>query len=685
MTTERLRFSPSILQRLGEELLPQRDHAIVELIRNSYDADAVHCRVELFGVDQPGGSIRVSDDGVGMDLEAIRSGWLVVGSSNKPSGTLTALGRRPVGEKGLGRLSALRMGGKVTLKTRHGSKPRTELQLTINWEEYDQSAAVEDILLEILEIRTEEPQGTSVEIRDIALPFDRVEVENLSRALLLLADPFDDSQGFHPELVASEFSDLERKVRNSYFDDAVLHLVSELDSMGTARIQVDEPRSGQMRWTGVQPNSAKKKYHTAPAKFELWTFLLDRRSLAHRSSTLEEVTEWLGVVGGVHLYHRGLRVHPYGDPGHDWLDMNLLRVRNPELRPSTNTSIGRVIVPDPEQVLTEKTDRTGFIEDGAFQELKHFARDSLEWMARQRVAERDNRRRQTRTRAPTRVAKADEDLREEISRLPAQERESVSKAVDRLRTARRQEGRALREDLQLYRTLASLGTTVALFAHESGKPVSQIKQMAGSIERRAKEALGPTYKAVLEGPVRIIQNSARALESYASFPISVLRREKRYLGVVDVHDVITDMVDLFGPFLEDSKISCNIDLCGGDPKIWGSVAALESVLSNLITNAITAFNEHPVHEQRKLVVRTQLMTGNVLIAVSDSGPGIVGIPVEEIWLPGRTSTPGGTGLGLTIVRDTVDELGGRVEVLKNGDLGGAELIVFLPLFGGDDG
>jgi len=41
-----------------------------------------------------------------------------------------------------------------------------------------------------------------------------------------------------------------------------------------------------------------------------------------------EVRDWLQAVGGVHLYHRGLRVRPHGDPGHDWLDMNLLRTRN---------------------------------------------------------------------------------------------------------------------------------------------------------------------------------------------------------------------------------------------------------------------------------------------------------------------------------------------------------------------
>ena len=681
MTNARLRFSPSILQRLGEELLPHRDHAVVELIRNSYDADAVSCRIELEGVDQPGGTIRILDDGVGMNLEAIRTGWLMVGSSNKPSGKLTALGRRPVGEKGLGRLAALRMGGVVELRTRHRSDLGIERKLTIDWSKYDRSSAVEDVPLEIQERRAKGPSGTSIEIRNLATPFQRSEVEGLSRAILLLADPFDDSLGFHPELVSSEFSDLESKVRNSYFDDALFHLVAELDDEGKPQVRVDEPRSGLVRWSGNQLHDSKKKYSTAAAKFEIWTYLLDRRSFSYRSSTYEEVSEWLDIVGGVHLYHRGLRVHPYGDPGHDWLDMNLLRVRNPELRPSTSTSIGRVIVPDPGQVLTEKTDRTGFIEDEAFQELKTFARDSLEWMARKRVAERDRGRRRSRTKAPSVVVQARKDLDSELNRLPAEQRGEVARAVDRLESARRREGRVLQEDLQLYRTMASLGTTIALFAHESAKPVSQIKQMAQSISQRGKKALGPTYDSVLKRPVRVIQNAAKALESYASFPLTLLRREKRHSGPVDVHSVIHEMVTLFEPFMQDSKVIHELDCCEGGPRVWGSVAALESVLSNLLTNAIAAFLEQPVTKERRIVISTRILLGYLQISVSDSGPGIVKMPLEEIWLPGRTSTPGGTGLGLTIVRDTVDELRGRVDALANGPLGGAVVMVYLPFNG----
>src|SRR4051812_48355969 len=108
MTAEHLKFSPDILRRLGEELIPHPDQGIIELVRNSYDADAAVCTVTLENTqNQAAGTISVCDDGDGMELDEIRNGWLLIGRSSKKGERMTRLGRRPVGNKGLGRLAAL--------------------------------------------------------------------------------------------------------------------------------------------------------------------------------------------------------------------------------------------------------------------------------------------------------------------------------------------------------------------------------------------------------------------------------------------------------------------------------------------------------------------------------------------------------------------------------------------------
>lgn len=72
----------------------------------------------------------------------------------------------------------------------------------------------------------------------------------------------------------------------------------------------------------------------------------------------------------------------------------------------------------------------------------------------------------------------------------------------------------------------------------------------------------------------------------------------------------------------------------------------------------------------------------MILRVLDNGLGIIHINPQEIWLSGRTTQADGTGFGLTIVKDSVAELGGIVQVIPQGELGGAEFIVQLPVVEG---
>ena len=186
--------------------------------------------------------------------------------------------------------------------------------------------------------RTQAPPGTRIEIRGLKTPVDEAATRKLARELILLSDPFGDPCGFKPILVAPEFKALEELVDRDYFDDAELQLVADLDAKGQASAKVLD-RSGNVRWRS-SVEGFKNAYRAPAARFEVWVFLIQQSSFEGRAATVGEVRKWLKEVGGIHLYHRGLRVRPYGDPGHDWLDMNLSRSRDPALRPSTNTAIG---------------------------------------------------------------------------------------------------------------------------------------------------------------------------------------------------------------------------------------------------------------------------------------------------------------------------------------------------------
>lgn len=684
VATDHIKFAPDTLARLGEELIPNPDQGIIELVRNSYDADANSCTVDFSQADKS--IITIKDTGDGMDLDAIRNGWFVLGHSAKAddANKRTRKGRLPVGDKGLGRLAALRMGKVAVLETRPRSQPGVQYRVTFDWSKYADQKLVEDVDFKIEKGGTSRKPGTDITLRHVRARFGRRELDRLARNILLLSDPFGSPTGFIARFVAPGFKDLEAKVRHAYFPDAQYRLEASLskDGWATARLLDWRGRTThRANHTDIAGKGDANPYRAVAADLNLWGFLLSGESFSTRKSSVTEVKDWLSVVGGVHLYYRKLRVPPYGDHGHDWLEMNLARSRSPEERPSTNNSIGRVIVEDPQHVLNQKTDRIGFIESEQFHELRRFAMDALEWMAKERMREAEIRRERERVEAPKTVARAVEKLDQAVKEIPGKYRGPLSEAIRKLEKAAQREAKVLREDLQLYRSLATAGTTAAVFAHEAAKPISRIADLVSLIKKRALKLLGLQY-STLEKPVDLLERSTATLRGFTAIPIYLLKRDKRRAERVNIQQVIDDVLHVFDPILQDAKISALRESADAEIHILGSIALLEAIITNFITNSVQAFNrEGAPSVVRRIAMTTEVSGKWALITFSDNGPGIDDIKLSEIWLPGRTTIAGGTGFGLTIVRDVVTDLGGSVSTIAHGELGGAEFIVKLPLIG----
>lgn len=686
-TSTSLRFSPDILRRLGEELNPSLDQSILELVKNSFDASAKECTVVLRNTEKSGGTIEISDDGDGMDAEGIINGWLILGRSGRNPEQRTRLNRVPAGSKGLGRLAALRLGNLATLRSWPHANPQREYLLNIDWSRYDAANVVEEVPLAVEETTRKNggSPGTVVTIDALRAAVSRAEVSRLARALILLADPFgDDPEGFRPVLKAAEFSDLEKLVKARYFEDAEFHLSANLDKDGAARAVITDWK-GKTLFTAkhgdLSSGSGHPIYASPEAQFDLWVFILNKETFSTRTSTVEEVREWLGHFGGVHLYQNGLRVSPYGNPGNDWLDMNLRRVRSPEERPSTNTSIGRVSTFETGGRLAQKTDRSGFIENDAFLELKRFANDALEWMARCRMKEAQKRRASERVEAPKRTVKAKLDIKEAIDRVPGPKRRAIKQAFKKYEVVREKEIKTLRKEVQLYRTLSTAGITAATFAHESaGNPIKAIDQAAKSIERRARKELGDRYSDTLAEPVELIIRSIDAMKVLGNVTFSLLDHEKRRASQVEINEIIQSVVKTYAPFFQERDVEVATDLASGKPYLRGSKAAIESIVTNFLNNSLVWFEK--VHVKKyKIGIRTEVSNGNLRIRFDDNGPGLEGIDPDDVWLAGETTRPNGTGLGLTIVHDAVKDLGGTVKAQAHGDLGGACFTVELPILG----
>ena len=678
------KFAPEILRRLGEELNPSIDQGILELVKNAYDADAENVVVEIQSTGR--GRVSVADDGIGMSVDQILNGWLVLGSSSKTSSSRTAKGRAPAGNKGLGRLAALRLGETAVLRSRKEGDSNAST-VTLDWREFDAVDTVDEVIIPIGEADVDISHGSEIVVSDLRRRIGRMDVKRVARSLILLADPFVESEtAFKPRLRAPEFEDLERLVDARYFEDANYHLIAEvIDGVARARV-LDWRGLVLFETSGISTEfGGAKTYDIPDATFELWTFSLSAATFVSRTTSVGEVREWLNTFGGVHVYLNGLRVNPYGNPGNDWLDMNLARARNPEERPSTNTSIGRVKLNYSGTRLTEKTDRSGFVENDAFETLKEFGRDALDWMARRRLAIAEERRRATRVKTSTRSAGEKTAVNREIARVPSSERRGeLERVFKRYDSARESEVRALRKEVQLYRTLSTAGITTATFAHEaSGNTVKLIEIATNAIEVKTKRELGEAaYSGVIEKSITAIRRATRSIGVLAQATLRLIDGEKRRVGRVDLNSSIQEVLDTYSPFLEGRKVTVETTIAADEAFVQGSEAALESIVANLINNSLSIF-EQSATEDRRVRISTYREESSWYLEVSDSGPGIVGISTRDIWLPGESRRPGGTGLGLTIVRDAVADLGGKISVDASGPMGGAAFTVRLPILNRD--
>ena len=656
----RIRFSTQIIKRLGEELNPSVDQSILELVKNSYDADALNCTVVLDNITEIGGSIKITDDGKGMSDTEIINGWLVLGESTKSITKKTGLGRIPAGSKGLGRLAALRMGHVAILKSTPKMRSPSTYDLNINWDKFDQAKLVDDVILNVegkSKIQST-PFGTTIEIKELKHKIGIREVKKIARGLILLADPFDDDpNAFKPVLKTKEFQEMEELVSKRYFDEAEYHLVAKVDAKGQGEATVQDYRGNILYKTNHKQLAEKRKgdkYDCPPVSFDIWAFILNATTFQTRATSVSEIQEWLAEVGGVHLYENGLRVNPYGNPGNDWLDMNLARTRSPEERPSTNTSIGIVRVRDSKGLLSQKTDRSGFIENDVFHEIRAFCQDALDWMAKRRLESAEVKRRAERQKTASQSENIKVVVADAIKKLPSAKRKSFELAFAKYDKARNEEVKSLKNEVQLYRTLSTAGITTATFSHESnGNPIKVITQAISAIDRRIKKRFENHYSQ-FEEPINSITKSVDALKVLAGATLKLLAHEKRRTGRVEVNIVIKNIVKTFKPFLEGRDIEITTDLANANPYLRATEASVESIITNLLNNSINALEN--INVQRKILIKSIIQENILSVSVADNGPGIVGIALKNIWLPGYTTNPNGTGLGLTIVRDATFDL-----------------------------
>ncbi len=681
----KLPFRPRarLLQLLGDQLIGTPRLAVFELVKNAYDADAETVTVTLKNVDRSDSTIIVEDDGDGMSLETVRDIWLVPAHDHREKQRKalrrTRLNRLPLGEKGLGRFAVHKLGDRIEVVTRAKGQP--EVVVSIDW-----GALISKPFLADAEVvvRTREPvifkaksTGTRLTISELReANLTRGEVRRLLRQITSISSPFTDrSDRFeavlkvpaHPEWV-SGVPDVDALLARApwhfsfSFDKGRLDWKYEFRGVTGIKLaprhleKDDQPMlivpDRELDAMGTGAKTARTKRIVADASMNDGLgpvggqfYVYDRdRVILNRLGDSQLVQHFLDENGGVRVYRDGIRVYNYGEPGDDWLGLDLRRVNTPTRNISRNIVVGAVDLElEHSQGLTEKTNREGFVENPAYKQLQQLVLGALAVFEVERKIDKDNIR--------TLTAKGHDPEIERIAR-PLEElrnaarKHRVSKELDPLIDKVERDYNEMRETM-LRAGLSGMGLAVVFHEIEQGVRVLHDAIEAGgkldAIQTQARELV-----RILDGFTELLRKGDRRSNS-----LRHLVRRGRDINRVRFRN---HNVRLVCPALEEGAKDA-------EPNFAFSLAL--GALNNLLDNAFYWLQVRWPDDDAKpspraiyVDINFDLAEGPAVI-VADTGPGFLDDP-ERLTRPFFSRRPDGMGVGLYYANLVMELNGGRL-------------------------
>ena len=245
-------------------------------------------------------------------------------------------------------------------------------------------------------------------------------------------------------------------------------------------------------------------------------------------------------------------------------------------------------------------------------------------------------------------------------------------------TARKQTELQLKEqgrELAHIDRLSMVGELSVAIAHELNQPLAAILANVGAA-RRYLSHNPPNLVQVREIVDAIAQDNRRAAAVIQKVG-ALLRRDDLPRAPLQLNDVVEDVIDIARGDIIGRGVSLSIRSERGLAPIAGDRVQLQQVLLNLVLNACDAMESVPETVRRLTVVTTGGLDHRVRVTVSDTGPGVAGHLLENVFEPFVTSKPQGLGLGLAVCRSIVTGHEGTLWAENNPD-GGASFCFELP-------
>ena len=211
--------------------------------------------------------------------------------------------------------------------------------------------------------------------------------------------------------------------------------------------------------------------------------------------------------------------------------------------------------------------------------------------------------------------------------------------------------------------ITTMGQLTASIAHEVKQPIASATINAGAA-LRLLGAQPPNLEMARDALRGIIADSSRAgdvIDRIRDFIRKVPPRKDRF----DINEAIREVIALSRAEAAKSDVLVQTKLADRLPLIEGDRVQLQQVMLNLIVNAIEAMS-CVAEVQRELLVRTQQVElDRVLVAVTDTGPGLDPANVERLFDAFYTTKPNGMGMGLAICRSIIEAHEGKLWACPN--------------------
>ena len=652
-------------------------------------------------------SITISDTGSGMSLTDLDTVFLVIGTSSRKSEIDAAIMsgklRAPfLGEKGIGRLSAMRLGNRLSVRTTQATDKSFNL-IDIDWSQFDDaSKMIEDIDIKPRRGKKKDDpnfSGTDVKIGKLNADWSEKRVDRLAiDDFSLLVNPLGKVSGQRIAVFWNGKRVNIRRLEKSFLSHSnalvkgkyrvakagpELELRIELNNIGFEHpheVSIETATADVLNGALVGPKTKRRRMNkrdldysalnrVGPFDFELYWF---NRSIQRKGKSTGEyqalrnlLDQWMGV----RLYRDGFRVYPYGSEGDDWLELDKTALASKgyalnRIQLVGQVEIGRLQNPQ----LIDQTNREGLRqtpEEAILKETVQFAverlRDEMNRVTKEQKDAKEpfiadetktvdlEKRMKTAIQSIRKAVPSEhreivqelELMREEFARYAAQARERIAD---------------MEKDADRMLAMAGIGLMVEVVAHELTRSTEDALDVLNSLKRKTVPDEIRQRLESLRASMTSISKRLRILD-----PLSVTGRQRRERFNLD--EMLNDILEAHEAQFERHQVELEV-LQPERPVLVSAVKGMVvQVLENWISNSVYWLD---VEKQRKMSfwpkLTISLEDNPPRIRFSDNGPGISKQYKDRIFdlffsLKDKSRC---RGLGLYIAREAAEHNGGTL-------------------------